>query len=287
MNITMVSPGAARRILFALLALLPAAPGAASGQGAPAATPAKVYELRVYTAVEGKMPALMSRFRDHTLRIFEKHGMENVAYWTTTEAPQGIPAENTLVYILAHRDREAARRSWAAFGADPEWREVAARSEANGPLLAGRPASMFMSSTDFDPALLSRGDRRAVAPLYELRLYRGGTALQPTVQRFRDWERDVFARNGLQTLDFWTANDSSAFVYVLAHRDRETARANWARFTPDFRAEMAKRRPAAPAAAPAAGQAAASPPAPPAPPVPGAVRLGTYFLVPADFSPLK
>ena len=271
------------RLLFALVASLVLANGAAA-QAAPAS---KVYELRVYTAAEGKMPALLSRFRDHTLRLFEKHGMENVVYWTATEAPQGVSAENTLVYILAHRDREAARRSWAAFLADPEWRDAAAKSEANGPLLAGAPASVFMSSTDFDPGFWAPNrNGPAVAPLYELRLYRGGTALAPTVQRFREWERPIFTKHGMPTLGFWTANDSSAFVYFIGHRDRESARANWEKFFVDFRAEQAARRPAG-AAAPPAAPATSAPATPPPAPAPGTVKLGNYFLVPTDFSPRK
>src|SRR5690606_10534857 len=79
---------------------------------AEAAAADRVFELRTYTAPEGKLDALNTRFRDHTLGFFEKHGMTNVGYWMPTEGPE---AGNTLVYLLAHDSREAARESWAAF----------------------------------------------------------------------------------------------------------------------------------------------------------------------------
>ena len=81
----------------------------------------RVFELRTYTAPDGKLPDLQARFRNHTMRIFEKHGIKNVGYWV----PQDAPAkDNTLIYVISHESREAAKKSWAAFGADPEWQKV-------------------------------------------------------------------------------------------------------------------------------------------------------------------
>ena len=107
----------------------------------------KVFELRTYTATPGNLDSLHARFRDHTTRIFRKHGMEVVAYWAPTE---GEEAENTLVYVLEHQSRAAADASWQAFIADPEWAEVAAASNANGPILAGIE-KLFMKATDYSP----------------------------------------------------------------------------------------------------------------------------------------
>src|SRR5262245_50298291 len=81
----------------------------------------RVFELRTYTAPEGKLDALQARFRDHTRRIFDKHGMTSIGYWVPQDAPD---SQNTLIYILAHKNREAAKASWAAFTADPEWQKV-------------------------------------------------------------------------------------------------------------------------------------------------------------------
>ena len=107
--------------------------------------PAKVYEMRTYTTMEGKLDALNARFRDHTVRLFEKHGMKNVGYWVPSEGPT---AGNTLVYILEHASRDAARKSWAAFGADPEWRKARTESELGGRIVA-KVESVFLTATDY------------------------------------------------------------------------------------------------------------------------------------------
>jgi hypothetical protein len=108
----------------------------------------KVFELRTYTANPGKLGALNTRFRDHTLRLFEKHGMTNVGYWVPVDAPN---SENTLIYVLAHKSREAAKQSWSAFGKDPEWQKAAKESEAGGRILAKAPESVFVQATDYSP----------------------------------------------------------------------------------------------------------------------------------------
>jgi hypothetical protein len=108
-----------------------------------------VYELRVYHCHEGKLPDLLKRFREHTTRIFEKHGMKNIAYWTPMDEPQKA---NTLIYILAHPSREAAAANWKAFSADPEWQSVQKASEANGKIVE-KVDSTFMTLTDFSPSL--------------------------------------------------------------------------------------------------------------------------------------
>lgn len=108
---------------------------------------AKVYELRTYTAPEDKLENLHARFRDHTRRIFQKHGMTNVIYLAPTDAPL---AANTLVYLLAHDSREAATRSWEAFRADPEWKKVSAESQAGGPIVT-KVDSIFLRPTDYSP----------------------------------------------------------------------------------------------------------------------------------------
>jgi hypothetical protein len=107
----------------------------------------KVFELRTYTAPEGRLDDLLARFRNDTLRIFEKHGMENVGYWVPEDAPVSA---NTLIYILAHDSRDAATKSWAAFREDPEWLAVRERTQANGPITSN-VQSVFLGATDFSP----------------------------------------------------------------------------------------------------------------------------------------
>jgi hypothetical protein len=104
--------------------------------------------MRTYYAAPGKLEELNKRFRDHTCALFEKHGMKNIGYWIPTEKDKG--AENTLVYIIAHKSREEAKKSWAAFIADPEWKKVHAASEANGKLVT-KIESVFLAATDFSP----------------------------------------------------------------------------------------------------------------------------------------
>src|ERR1041385_5839132 len=89
----------------------------------------RCFELRTYTAAPGKLEALNARFRDHTCALFKKHGMEIVGFWIPTDKEQG--AENKLIYILAHKSREAAKQSWKDFGSDPEWQKVRTESEAH------------------------------------------------------------------------------------------------------------------------------------------------------------
>jgi hypothetical protein len=108
-----------------------------------------VYELRVYHANEGKLDDLLGRFRDHTMALFEKHGMKNVAYWTPTDEPL---KGKTLVYILEHPSREAAKVNWKAFQDDLEWQGVRDKSEANGKLVINID-STYLALTDFSPQL--------------------------------------------------------------------------------------------------------------------------------------
>jgi hypothetical protein len=104
-----------------------------------------VYELRVYHTYEGKLDALLARFRDHTMKLFEKHGIKNVAYWVPTDDPV---KNNTLIYIVAHPSRVAATANWQAFRDDPEWQQARDKSEANGKLVE-KVDSTFMSLTSF------------------------------------------------------------------------------------------------------------------------------------------
>jgi hypothetical protein len=107
----------------------------------------RVFEIRTYTTPEGKLEDLHRRFREHTMKLFERHGMVNIAYWTPQDPKL---ANNTLIYVLAHESRQAAADSWAAFSADPEWQRVKAASEANGKIVI-KVESIFTQATDFSP----------------------------------------------------------------------------------------------------------------------------------------
>lgn len=108
-------------------------------------TSAKVYELRIYHVVPGKLESLVARFRDYTDKLFVKHGIKSVAYWTALEEPA---KSSTFVYLLEHPSREAAAANWKDFQDDPEWKAVKARTEANGKLVE-KIDSTYLTLTDF------------------------------------------------------------------------------------------------------------------------------------------
>ena len=151
-------PAVNRRTLLqsisAAAALLPRAAWATpnAGKSESAQSSSEVYELRVYHVAPGKLPDLLARFRDHTIEIFEHHGIESVGYWTPVDEPE---KSNTLIYILRHPSREAAEANWKSFRDDPEWQSVRDKSEANGKLVE-KVDSTFMALTTFSP--------RSVAP---------------------------------------------------------------------------------------------------------------------------
>lgn len=105
----------------------------------------RIYELRTYYATPGKLENLLARFRDHTTKLFEKHGMQNIGYWVAADSPA---SQNTLIYVISHKDREAAKASWDAFRKDPVWVKAKDASEANGPIVE-KVTSVFMNATDF------------------------------------------------------------------------------------------------------------------------------------------
>ena len=108
----------------------------------------RVYELRTYTAAPGKIEALHARFRDHTLKLFEKHGMKVEGFWKPLDEKA---ADEKLVYLLSFPSKEAADKSWKEFQADPDWQKVREESEKDGKLLAMPPESVYLVSTDYAP----------------------------------------------------------------------------------------------------------------------------------------
>jgi hypothetical protein len=111
------------------------------------AAPQRVFELRTYYANEGKLEDLKARFRNHTLKLFEKHGMKNIGYWVPQDAPA---SKNTLIYVISHASRAQAQKNWDAFRADPDWTKVRDASEVNGKLVS-KVDSVYMDATDFSP----------------------------------------------------------------------------------------------------------------------------------------
>lgn len=131
-----------RVLLIGLMALSFNAAFAQSGDGD------TVYELRTYITNEGKLDDLHARFRDHTIGLFNKHGISSVGYWTPNDKP------NTLIYVIRHNSMAAAKKSWQDFFDDPDWKAVAISSTANGPILASSPESVYMKATNYSLNML-------------------------------------------------------------------------------------------------------------------------------------
>jgi hypothetical protein len=216
-----------KRLQFiALLAL-----GACSClQAKEARTPgAACYELRIYHAQEGKLDALHARFRDHTMRLFERHGMKNIAYW--------VPVENSgrrLIYLLSYPDAAAREKSWRAFAADPEWISAKAASEVGGALVA-KHESLLLGATEFSPAL----ETVAAGGVFEMRTYTASPGNLPNLlNRFRDHTLGLFSKHGMQHLGYYTpmAGQSGAgetLIYFLGHASSAAQVASFAEFRAD------------------------------------------------------
>ncbi len=197
-----------------------------------AETPGPVYELRIYHAAPGKLDDLNKRFRDHTVKLFEKHGMKNIGYWTPMDT-----ADSRLIYVLEHASRDAARKSFAAFGADPEWKAAQKASEVNGPLLIKNGVeSYFMQPTDFSPTIKSV---QAGPRVFELRDYTASAGhLAALDARFRDHTVKLFAKHGMKNIAYWhlTAGAKDAdrkLIYILAHQDAAAGAASFDAFRKD------------------------------------------------------
>src|SRR5262249_27790976 len=107
----------------------------------------RLYEMRTYYSPPGKLDALHARFRDHTMKLFEKHGMTNIGYWVPIDNP-----DNKLIYILAFPSKEEREKAWKAFQADEDWKKVRKETEANGPIVS-KVEVQFLTATDYSPAI--------------------------------------------------------------------------------------------------------------------------------------
>jgi hypothetical protein len=229
----------------------------------------RVYELRTYTATPGNLPAVLARFREHTMKIFEKHGMVNVGYWVPMDEKDG--SADKLVYLLAHKDRETAKASWKAFNTDPQWQEVKKKTEANGKIVA-KAESLFLTPTDYSKAMTA-GKAKGTPRVFELRTYTTPEGkLSALDSRFRDHTQAIFARHGMTNLGYFHPADAdkgaaNTLVYFLAHASRDAATASWKAFRDD--PEWVKAR----TASEKDGKLT--------------TKVESVFLTPTDFSPLK
>lgn len=191
----------------------------------------RLFEMRTYYAHPGKLDALNARFRDHTVKLFEKHGITNIGYW--------VPLENTdnkLVYIIAFPDRAARDKSFKEFGADPDWKAAASASEKDGKLVA-KVDSLFLKTTDFSPAIkpVAAGEPR----VFELRIYTAEQSRLPNLlARFRDHTVKLFEKHGITNIGYWTPTEAkqgaeNTLVYLLAHKSKEACAESFKNFRAD------------------------------------------------------
>jgi hypothetical protein len=190
-----------------------------------------VYELRTYYAAEGKLDDLNARFRDHTLKIFETHGIKSIGYWM----PQDNP-ERKLIYMLAFPSRDAAKKSWREFGADPEWKAAAKESEKNGRLVT-KVISQFLVATDYSPEI--KVGKSAEPRVFELRTYTASAGnLGALDDRFRNHTIKLFEKHGIQNFGYFhlmpeQKGADNTLIYLLAHKSKEAGLASFKAFRED------------------------------------------------------
>ncbi len=229
----------------------------------------RLFELRTYHAAPGKLDALLARFRGHTCKLFEKHGMTNVGYWVPVENPDRL-----LIYLLAYPDRAARDASWKAFLGDEAWKKAAAESEREGKLVA-KVEELFLTATDFSSSFQPSGG--GADRLFEMRTYTTTPGNLPALhRRFREHTTGLFAKHGMTNGEYFSlaAGQKGAdniLLYFLAHKDAAAAAKSFADFRADPVWVAAKK-----ASEEAAGGSLTTPDG-----------VKSLFLKPVDFSPVK
>ncbi len=220
--------------LLPLLALTPLV--ALAGSSAAAEKDTRVYEMRVYYAAPGKLDALNARFRDHTVKLFDKHGITNVAYFTPIDNK-----DNKLVYFLSYPSKEARDKSWKAFADDPDWKKARAESEKDGKLV-DKVEVRFLTATEYSP-VLKVAEANAVR-VFELRTY---TATKGNLgnlnDRFKDHTIKLFEKHGMKNIVYWNVlkgekDDDKMLIYLLSHKSKDDRDKSFAAFRddPDWKA---------------------------------------------------
>jgi hypothetical protein len=201
----------------------------------------RCFEMRVYTANPNKMEPLHARFRDHTVRLFQKHGIESIGYWVPVDNK-----ENKLYFMIAYPSREARDTMWQRFQDDPDWKKAKADSERNGPLVS-KAESTFLQATDYSPLVrvsktgggkLGKEDKVADR-VFELRTYTASTNnLANLNARFREHTVRLFTKHGMTNIGYWVpmADQPGAqdtLIYFLAHKSQDAAKESFKAFGGD------------------------------------------------------
>ncbi len=223
------------------------------------------YEMRIYYCEKGKLNDLLRRFRNHTTKLFEKHGMTNVGYWTPLDNP-----EEKLYYIMSYPNRAARDTAWQHFIIDTTWLRIAKESEVNGKIVS-KIERIFLKTTDFSPNnMKSVGDR-----VFELRTYKATPNHLPNLlSRFRDHTVKLFENNGMTNIMYWTVTDKEQgsedmLIYFLAHKTKEDGLASFKTFGGSPEWNVVRK-----ASEEKAGGSLT-------------VYVKSEYMIPTDFSPLK
>lgn len=195
--------------LAAFAALLTSSPAASAAD-------TRCFEVRIYTAPAGKLEALHARFRDHTLALFEKHGITNIGYWTPSPN-----TDNKLAYVLAYPSKEAREESWKKFQADPEWVKAKTASEVAGKLVAA-VEQRFLQATDFSPEI--KPAKAAAGRVFQILSYEATSAdnLEKLVKVSKKYAADIFKAHNIEFLGAWTPlpgtkGGENRLTYLLAY----------------------------------------------------------------------
>lgn len=197
---------------------------------APPAKPStKLYEVRIYHPMPGKYAEIVDRFRQYTTKLFEKHGMENIGYWTPTDT-----TNKELIYILAYPDRAARDASWKAFQDDPAWKAVVEKTQANGKLVE-KVDQIFMTESDLSPTI--KPSKKAPRT-FELRTYTAAPGkLETLLTRFRDHTIKLFSKHGMTHIGYWITQEAEGtqpkLIYILAHPSEAEGKQHFKEFAED------------------------------------------------------
>lgn len=188
------------------------------------------FELRTYYAPAGKLEDLQKRFENHTMTLFEKHGMVNIGYWLPLENE-----DNKLVYLMGYQNKTQRDQAWEAFVNDPEWTTVWEASRVNGPLVDSI-SNMFLTYTDYSPQfeIKDAGPR-----IFSLRTYYTNPGkLEALHQRFREHTLEIFENNGMTNVAYFDIYEEDPLAenvlpYLISFPDTSARKTSWASFSKD------------------------------------------------------
>ncbi len=227
----------------------------------------RLYEMRVYYAEPGKLDGLVARFRNHTTKLFAKHGMANEGYWLPVDNK-----ENKLVYVLSYPNRAAREKSWQAFMNDADWKKAAADSEKDGKLIT-KIDNFYLKTIDFSPKKIAK--KGSANRVFELRTYKATPGNLPgLLARFRDHTAKLFEKYGMTNLWYWTFTEKEQgaddmLIYFLSHPSREAGLEAFKKFGADPDWQAARKA----SEAKAGGSLT--------------VSVESEYMIPTDFSPVK